>query len=524
VGLLLGNLLAVLSWTLVCAPIAVRTRLTLYWYLRKIAGPAVMVIYNVLNAVLYCILAGAMITVAASAVRIPFGIPEQTGWYPTDFRFVLVVLGVGAVVVTLAIWGFKRLAQFASVCSPWMFLMFIAGALVVLPTIGHVGSFAGFWKLANERIWTGTTPDGGAGLGFWHVVFFAWICNLAMHLGLSDMAVFRYARRSAYGLYSAFGMYLGHYLAWICAGIMGAAAVGLVGKPLGDIDSGAVAFAALGGMGALAVIIAGWTTSNPTLYRAGLALQVVTPGWPRWMVTLVAGAITTIIACSPFVFTKLLGFVAIYGIMLVPVGAIVVTEHWIFPRIGLTRFWSARKKQVLNWPALVSWLVGLGFAATVWGVKLYTTWQVQQGLREEPVEILHEFFLVIPVWLMTTVLYIVLAALAGARKPLPELEEETAAPPATEEPAKEPGAVSGFDKRLFFFSGLLALFCLALILALSWCVFVGYLRPEVFKHHLIFLTLVYFVSGVIWIRQREKRRTAAAAQAHTAGSAETAEA
>src|SRR2546425_8554711 len=38
-GLLLGNLLAVLSWTLVCAPIAVDTRLTLYWYLRRIAGP-----------------------------------------------------------------------------------------------------------------------------------------------------------------------------------------------------------------------------------------------------------------------------------------------------------------------------------------------------------------------------------------------------------------------------------------------------------------------------------------------------
>ena len=38
-GLLLGNLLAVLSWTFVCAPIAVGTRLTLYWYLRRIAGP-----------------------------------------------------------------------------------------------------------------------------------------------------------------------------------------------------------------------------------------------------------------------------------------------------------------------------------------------------------------------------------------------------------------------------------------------------------------------------------------------------
>jgi hypothetical protein len=76
VGLALGNLLAVLTWTFVCAPIAVDTRLTLYWYLRRIGGPILMVIYNILNALLFCILAGCMITVSASAVRIPFKIPS----------------------------------------------------------------------------------------------------------------------------------------------------------------------------------------------------------------------------------------------------------------------------------------------------------------------------------------------------------------------------------------------------------------------------------------------------------------
>ncbi len=133
VGLIFGNLLAVLSWALICAPIAVETRLTLYWYLRKIGGPVMTVIYNILNALMYCILAGAMITVSASAVRLPFGIADQVKWYPTDIRFVFIVLVVGAVVVTLAIWGFKKLAQFAVVCSPWMFLMFITGALVLIP-------------------------------------------------------------------------------------------------------------------------------------------------------------------------------------------------------------------------------------------------------------------------------------------------------------------------------------------------------------------------------------------------------
>ncbi|MCB0717142.1 MAG: hypothetical protein KDD65_01780, partial [Bacteroidetes bacterium] len=34
-GLLVGNLLAVASWGLLCAPIATRTRLNLYWKLRK---------------------------------------------------------------------------------------------------------------------------------------------------------------------------------------------------------------------------------------------------------------------------------------------------------------------------------------------------------------------------------------------------------------------------------------------------------------------------------------------------------
>ncbi|MGH9510326.1 MAG: purine-cytosine permease family protein, partial [Terriglobales bacterium] len=364
-GLAIGNLLAVLTWALVCAPIAVQTRLTLYWYLRGIGGPLLTVIYNVLNAVLFCILAGCMITVSASAVRIPFGIPAQVHWYPTDARFVLVVLAVGAVVVTLAILGFKKLASFSTVCSPWMFLMFVVGAIVMLPRlaeeagVGTVSSAGAFWELAQKAVWTGRTPDGSEPLGFGKMVAFAWICNLAMHAGLSDMALFRYAKKASYGLTSAFGMFLGHYLAWICAGMMGAGAGLLLNSPLTKLDSGDVAYQALGWAGILAVIAAGWTTSNPTLYRAGLALQAVTPNWSRARVTLVAGIVTTLIACSPFVFTGLLNFVGIYGLLLAPTGAIVVTEHWIFPRLGLTRYWASHRGVLLNWPALVSWTVAI---------------------------------------------------------------------------------------------------------------------------------------------------------------------
>jgi len=85
-GLLIGNLLAVLSWAFICAPIAVRIRLTLYWYLQKIIGPGLTAVYNIVNALLYCILAGAMISVSATAVGLAFKIPtpELTDFLPNQ--------------------------------------------------------------------------------------------------------------------------------------------------------------------------------------------------------------------------------------------------------------------------------------------------------------------------------------------------------------------------------------------------------------------------------------------------------
>ncbi len=480
-------------------------------------------------------------------------------------RSCLIVLVVGAVVVTLAILGFKRLAQFSAVCSPWMMLMFIAGALALLPVLGQVTSLEKFWRIAGQSIWTGPAPGQTDALGFWHIVAFAWICNLAMHLGLSDMALFRFARRPAYGLYSAFGMYLGHYLAWICAGIMGAAAAALLRTRLAELDPGAVAVTALGPMGALTVVVAGWTTANPTLYRAGLALQVVTPGWPRWLVTLIAGAITTIVACFPWVFVKLLGFVAIYGILLIPVGAIVVTEHWLFPRIGFTQYWSTRKGNRLNVPALVSWLLAIALTAGAWASKY---------LFDR--EIIHEFFLAIPVWIATSVSYVVLAGMAGARRPQPELPAE---PPPKARPAVLPQAsadsvglslaerfllaiagvaaltslalwvwgnvsdvsnlgphaenmayipsVLGYLPLTFYFSaavwlhlwekslprrpllytasGAVALTCLILCVAFPAATFLGWTTRAQLHSHLVLLTIIYFLSGVVWMRQREKR-------------------
>ena len=51
-GGLIGNILAVLSWALITAPIAVKVRLSLYWQLKKICGPFLVFIYNIVNALM----------------------------------------------------------------------------------------------------------------------------------------------------------------------------------------------------------------------------------------------------------------------------------------------------------------------------------------------------------------------------------------------------------------------------------------------------------------------------------------
>ena len=501
VGLLIGNALAVLTWTLLCAPIAVSTRLTLYWYLRRIAGPTMTTVYNIVNGFMFCILAGCMITVSASALRIPFGIPEQTLWYPQDPRFVVVVLVVGALFTLLAILGFKRLAQFAVVCSPWMFLMFIAGAVVLLPKlasmtegVGAIHSFGDFWRLCTLTIWRG--PEGVASpMSFWHVTAFAWICNLAMNAGLSDMAILRYAKSAWYGLYTAFGMLLGHYLAWICAGVMGAATALMLQKTMSQIDPGTLAFYTLGLSGILAVTLAGWTTSNPTLYRAGLALQAITPGWARWKVTLAVGMATTLVACFPFVFTKLTDFVGYYGLLLMPAGAIVFAEHWILPRLGVERFWATRGARVISWPSLASW--GLAIAAAV---------------ALERTGTLHLFFLFLPIWALTIVLYIVFALLAGARHvpaaPLEAIVESPGTAAAVQETR-----TTAFDAWAIA-AGAVALISLACCLAWPLYLFArgveGFdARFATFKLWLIVPSLLYFISGTLYVIQREKRDKAA---------------
>jgi NCS1 family nucleobase:cation symporter-1 len=272
--------------------------------------------------------------------------------------------------------------------------------------------------------------------------------------------------------------------------MMGVGAALLLNSPLASLDSGEVAYQALGWAGVFAVIAAGWTTANPTLYRAGLALQAITPNWSRARVTLIAGAATTLIACFPFVFTRLLDFVGIYGLLLAPAGAIVLTEHWIFPRIGFTRYWASYRKVLLNWPAMLAWIAAIGV-----------------GFALERAGILHLFYLFVPVYTLTAVLYIALASVAGAKdkyagaelQPTPSSRSGMSTPAA----AAKPGGSAVWTTGAVALAALLV--CLAAPISFAMDGWDGFaVRHEPLKLTLAAATLVYFVFGIVFYRLRSR--------------------
>lgn len=365
VGLLLGNFMAVLSWRFLTAEIGTKFRYTLYFHLEKICGKKLVTYYNVANGVLFCFLAGAMITVSATAVGIPFNMemPQLTDALPNGMTWMIIVLVLGALISIIAAKGYATVAKAANWMSPFIVLAFIASGIVALYQL-EVRSFSDFWNLWGE----GSDPfPGQIKYTFWHVFLWSWFANAAMHIGMSDLSVFRFAKSPKLGWTTAGGIYLGHYIAWIAAALLYAVylkspeAQGfLANGQAPTVAPGPLAYNALGVFGILAVILAGWTTANPTIYRAGLAFQAVMPKLSTFRVTILAGSLATIAGLFPAFAMKLLDFVALYGFILAPIGAVIVFDYFFSEKAGIQAFYAEKSMSNFNPAVLWAWLISFG--------------------------------------------------------------------------------------------------------------------------------------------------------------------
>lgn len=401
-GLLLGNILAVLTWRFLVVPIAMSKRLTLYYQLERIAGGSLVKFYNLVNGLLFCFLAGAMVTVSASAVGVPFGITFDV---PSNMfglsnpSFTALVAIVGIVIAGVAAGGYERVARVANIAAPWMIAVFAACGIVSLGQVEATSIAA----LSEGKYWSDAIAfvqekNGPQTFGFWQIVVFAWLCNGAMHFGMSDLSIFRFARSKASGWAPAIGMFLGHYMAWIAAALLLAAlikiqpelAVGDDGKV--TANPGLLAFQSLGWAGIICVVIAGWTTANPTIYRAGLAFQGVLPKISRTAMTLVAGAVATVAGAFPNLSAQLLDFVGTYGTVLGPMGAVIFVDFYLMKKFGLRSEYATHSGTQVNVAVMIAWLVPVV-------VGLYLIFQ--QGLFAA--------YAVVPCWIACGVLYLVLS-------------------------------------------------------------------------------------------------------------------
>ena len=377
-GLLLGNLLAVLTWRFLVTPIAMAKRYTLYYQLERIAGGSLVKLYNVVNGLLFCFLAGAMVTVSASAVGIPFGIfyevPASTfAFGAPSFTGLVVIVGIAMAVIAAA--GYEMVARIANIAAPWMIGIFAACGIVSLAQLDATTVSA----LTEGKYWDDAVAfvqgkNGEQSFGFWQIVVFAWLCNGAMHFGMADLSIFRFAQSKSSGWAPAIGMFLGHYMAWIAAALLLAAliklqpelAVGSDGKV--NANPGLLAFQSLGWSGIICVVVAGWTTANPTIYRAGLAFQGVLPGSSRTAMTLVAGTVATLAGAFPSLSAQLLGFVGTYGTVLGPMGAVIFVDFYLMKRCGLNDEYAQRSGSAVNVAVLIAWLlpVAVGLYMIFW--------------------------------------------------------------------------------------------------------------------------------------------------------------
>ena len=147
------------------------------------------------------------------------------------------------------------------------------------------------------------------------------------------------------------------------------------------------------------MVIAGWTTANPTIYRAGLAFQSLFSNAPKTTGVIIAGVVATIAGAFPNLSAQLLGFVGTYGMILGPMGAIIFVNNYFAKRLGFNEDAAAATKSGFNMAVLLAWLIPA--VPCLWLI-------LSKGVFAA--------YLVIPAWIASAILYVILGKMMFPNK------------------------------------------------------------------------------------------------------------
>jgi cytosine/uracil/thiamine/allantoin permease len=105
---------------------------------------------------------------------------------------------------------------------------------------------------------------------------------------------------------------------------------------------------------------------------------------------LVVGVITTLASCFPALVMKLLDFVALYGLILMPMGAIIMMDIYLIPKLNLKQDYAETFNKSFSMPAAIAWVVTLVISVVI-----------NQTMGVEV------FFLGFPGWFIASALYLI---------------------------------------------------------------------------------------------------------------------
>jgi len=94
----------------------------------------------------------------------------------------------------------------------------------------------------------------------------------------------------------------------------------------------------------------------------------------------------------PAITMKLLAFVALYGMLLMPMGAVIFVDFWLLKKFGLQSYYAEASGKVFNWAAGLTWFLTLGICVVL--------------VKFAGVQI---FFVSMPGWFAAAILYILIS-------------------------------------------------------------------------------------------------------------------
>jgi cytosine permease len=127
------------------------------------------------------------------------------------------------------------------------------------------------------------------------------------------------------------------------------------------------------GIFALVVIVfATWTTNDNNLYSAALAFNSLFPKMKKWLLTVIGGALGTILALFG-ILGQFMNWLVVLGVTVPPIGAVLAIDFLLF-RSDQYRYDNLEKQPSVQIFSLISWAAGtaVGFL-TFYKVFTFTT-------------------------------------------------------------------------------------------------------------------------------------------------------